>query len=79
MSILGAVVTDLQPTIHLAALHTMYINKDSGFKAQGILNYPILLSVSTHITKTSQNFQLEAYSFSQTYRFCKDLMDVTAF
>ena len=51
LSILGVAVTDLAPTIHLAALHTMYIHKDSGFKAQGILNYPILLSVGTNITK----------------------------
>lgn len=60
-------------------LHTMYTNKESGFKAQGILNYPIILSVGTNITKDTQNFQLGAYSFSQTYKFCKDIMDVTAF
>ena len=57
----------------------MYVNKDSGFKAQGILNFPIILSVGTKFTNHSNNFDLSAYSFNQTYRFCKDLMDVTAF
>ena len=79
LSILGVAVTDLKPTIELAICHTMYVNKDSGFKAQGILNFPILLSVGTEITKQSKNFQLSAYSFSQTYRFCKDVLDITAF
>ena len=50
LSILGVAVTDLNPNIQLAALHTMYINKESGFKAQGILNYPIILSISSQIT-----------------------------
>ena len=44
----------------LAVLHTMYVNKDSGFKAQGILNYPILLSVGTHFPPGCNNFALEA-------------------
>ena len=57
----------------------MYINKDSGFKAQGILNYPIILAVSSNIEKTDKNFNMQAYSYSQVYRFCKDVMDVTAF
>lgn len=72
-------MTDLQPDINLAVLHTMYTNKDSGFKAQGILNYPIILSLNTNITPETKNFQMNAYSFSQTYRFCKEIMDVTAF
>lgn len=50
LSILGVAVTDLQPNIQLAALHTLYTNKDSGFKAQGILNFPIILSVGSNIT-----------------------------
>jgi hypothetical protein len=79
LSILGVAVTDLQPTIHLAVLHTMYISKDSGFRAQGILNFPIILSVGTTLTSESKNFQLQAYTYSQTYRFCKDVMDITAF
>jgi hypothetical protein len=57
----------------------MYTNKDSGFKAQGILNYPIILSIGTQFTPKSTNYDLTAYSFNQTYRFCKDLLDVTAF
>ena len=60
-------------------LHTMYANKDSGFKAQGILTYPILLSVGTTFPPGCTNFALNAYSFNPTYRFCKDLFDVTAF
>jgi hypothetical protein len=79
LQILGVAVSDLKPDINLAALHTMYVNKDSGFKSQGILNYPILLSVGTTFNKKSKNFDLSAYSFNQTYRFCKDLMDVTSF
>ena len=72
-------VTDLSPSLNLAMLHTMYANKDSGFKAQGILTYPILLSVGTTFTPGCTNFALNAYSFNPTYRFCKDLFDVTAF
>lgn len=72
-------VSDLKPDFNLAILHTMYANKDSGFKPQGILSYPILLSVGTNFNKSSTNFDLSAYSFNQTYRFCKDLMDVTSF
>lgn len=50
LQIVGVAVTDLSPDINLAYLHTMYTNKDSGFKAQGILNFPIILSVGTNIT-----------------------------
>ena len=56
LTILGAAVTDLQPTIHLAMLHTMYTNKESGFRAQGILACPIILSVGTQITRQTKNF-----------------------
>jgi len=77
--ILGVAVTDLQPDINLAVLHTMYVNKESGFKPQGILNFPIILSVGSTIVPNSKNFNLEAYSFNQTYRFCKEIMEVTAF
>lgn len=79
LQILGVAVTDLQPDINLAVLHTMYANKDSGFKSQGILNFPLILSIGTKFDKKSTNFDLTAYSFNQTYRFCKDLMDVTSF
>lgn len=75
---LGVAVTDLTPA-NLAMLHTMYANKESGFKAQGILNYPVLLSVGTTFPPGCSNFVLRAYSFNPTYRFCKDLLDVTAF
>jgi hypothetical protein len=77
--ILGVAVTDLQPDINLALLHTMYVNKESGFKTQGILNFPIILSVGSTVVPNSKNFNLEAYSFNQTYRFCKEIMEVTAF
>lgn len=79
LQIIGVGVTDLTPDISLALLHTTYVNKESGFKAQGILNFPIILSLNTEITSKTKNFELQAYSFSQTYRFCKDIMDVTAF
>jgi hypothetical protein len=57
----------------------MYVNKESGFKSQGILTYPIILSIGTTFDKKANNFDLTAYCFNQTYRFCKDLMDVTSF
>ena len=53
MQIIGVAVTDLQPNKNLAVLHTMYSHKDSGFKPQGILTNPIILSVSTKIYKDS--------------------------
>lgn len=77
--ILGVAVTDLQPDVNLAFLHTLYVNKESGFKPQGILNFPIILSVGSTIVPKSKNFNIEAYSFNQTYRFCKEILDVTAF
>lgn len=79
LQIIGVAVTDLVPDRNLAVLHTMYINKESGFKAQGILKYPIILSVGTLFTAASKNYNLEAYAFNQTYRHCKDVMDITAF
>lgn len=79
LQILGVAVTDLKPDIQLAFLHTMYSNKQSGFKAQGILLFPIILSISTIFSETSVGIPIEAYSFNHTYKFCKDLMDVTAF
>ncbi len=58
MQVLGVAVTDLVADLNLAVLHTMYVNKESGFKAQGILLYPIILSVGTHFTKNSKNYSL---------------------
>lgn len=49
LQIVGCAVTDLDPDFNLAILHSMYSNKESGFKAQGILVYPIILSVNTKI------------------------------
>lgn len=79
LQIIGVAITDLVPGINLAFLHTMYVNKESGFKAQGILNYPIILSVGSKISPKMNNFELEAYSFNQTYKFCKEVMEVTSF
>lgn len=56
MQILGVAVTDLVADRNLAVLHTMYINKESGFKAQGILIFPIILSVGTTFTNKSTNY-----------------------
>jgi hypothetical protein len=47
LQIVGVAATDLTPDISLAILHTTYANKESGFKPQGILNYPIILSLDT--------------------------------
>ena len=47
MQIIGVAVTNLEPNNTLAVLHTMYSNKESGFKAQGILTNPIILSIGT--------------------------------
>ena len=55
----------------------MYCNKESGFKSQGVLTYPIMLSIGTEITENKM--AIEAYTFNQTFKFCKDLMDITAF
>lgn len=79
LQILGVAVTDLKPDINIAVLHTMYVNKESGFKPQGILNFPIILSVATTLPPNANNFLIEAYSFNATYRHCKELMDVTSF
>lgn len=79
LQIIGVAVTDLVADRNLAILHTMYVNKESGFKAQGILSYPIILSVGTKFGPQAKNYSLDAYSFNQTYRHCKDVMDITAF
>lgn len=78
LQIIGVAITDLKPDINLAYLHTMYLNKESGFKPQGILSYPIILSIDTNLPNTNK-FGIEAYTFNQTYKFCKEIMDVTAF
>lgn len=57
----------------------MYSHKDSGFKAQGILNYPIILSISTTITKESNNIDIRAYTFNKTYNFFKSIIGVAGF
>lgn len=57
----------------------MYSNKESGFKAQGILINPIILSIGTQIKKDSKNYQIESYCLNQSFLFCKDLMGIAAF
>jgi hypothetical protein len=56
LQIIGVAVTDLKPDINLAVLHTMYSNKESGFKAQGILVFPIILSINTKFNGEAKNF-----------------------
>lgn len=77
--LLGVIVTDLQPDKNLAILHTTYSNKESGFKAQGILTHPIILSLGTPIKKGADNFNINCFCLSQSFLFCKDLMGITSF
>ena len=79
LQVIGVAVTDLRPDINLAILHTMYVNKESGFKAQGILTYPIILSVGTELNEHSDSIPINAYCFNQNYKFCKEIMEITAF
>jgi hypothetical protein len=79
LQIIGVAVTDLKPDINLAVLHTMYSNKESGFKAQGILVFPIILSINTKFNDEAKNFEIQAYTYNQSYKVCKDVMEVTAF
>lgn len=57
----------------------MYSNKESRFKSQGILGYPIILSVGTKFTTNTKNFDIQAYTYNSTLRIIKDVMDVTSF
>ncbi len=71
MQILGVAVTDLGVDINLAKLHTLYSNKESGFKPQGILMYPLILSVGTRFDQHSKNIDINAYTYNQSLRFIK--------
>lgn len=71
MQILGVAVTDLEVDINLAKLHTLYSNKESGFKPQGILMYPLILSVGTRFDQISKNIDINAYTYNQSLRFIK--------
>lgn len=74
----GAVLTNIKvDSLEIPALHSIYVNKESGFKAQGILTAPIVLSVGTSLK--SGDFRIEAYSFNPMYKFCHELMGVSAF
>lgn len=74
----GAALTNIKvDSLEIPALHSIYINKESGFKAQGILTAPIVLSVGTDIR--GGDFRIEAYSFNPMYKFCHELMGVSAF
>ncbi len=77
--LLGVIVTNLQPDKNLAILHTTYSNKESGFKAQGILTHPLILSLRTLIHKDSENYNIDCFCLSQSFLFCKDLMSITSF
>ncbi len=79
LQILGVAVTDLQVDKNLAKLHTVYTNKESGFKPQGILSYPIILSIATDFNQSSKNFDINAYTYNHGLRFIKDTMEVHAF
>lgn len=79
LQIIGVAVTDLAPNKDLAVLHTMYANKESEFKSQGILNHPIIVSIGTTFTAKSENFSIDAYCFNQPYLFCKEFMGITSF
>lgn len=57
----------------------MYSNKESYFKPQGILSQPIILSIGTKISESSNNFEIQAYSLNKGYVFCKNLMNIIAF
>lgn len=79
LQVLGVAVTDLKADKNLAVLHTIYTNKNSGFKPQGILLYPIILSISTKINQASKNMEMSAYTFNQVFASFRQLMDVNAF
>lgn len=64
---------------NLAKLHTVYSNKESKFKPQGILGYPIILSIGTQFSSNSKNLEIHAYTYNSTLRIIKDVMDVTSF
>ena len=55
LQILGVCVTDLHVDINLAKLHTIYSHKESGFKPEGILMYPLILSVGTTIINNTHD------------------------
>jgi hypothetical protein len=79
LQVLGVAVTDLAVDKNLAKLHTVYSNKESRFKPQGILGYPIILSVGTKFSANTKNFDIHAYTYNSTLRIIKDIMDVTSF
>lgn len=64
-------MTDLGVDKNLARLHTVYSNKESKFKAQGILTYPLILSVGTKFNSNSKNLEINAYTYNSTLRFIK--------
>ncbi len=76
---MGVVVTDLTVDKNLAKLHTVYSNKESKFKPQGILVYPLILSVGTKFSSNTKNFDIQAYTYNSTLRIIKDVMEVTSF
>lgn len=78
LQVLGVAVTDLAPTKDLAILHTMYANKESEFKAQGILTHPLIVSIGTRVNEAN-SFSIDAYCFNQPYLFCKEFMGITSF
>lgn len=79
LQVLGVAVTDLAVHKNLAKLHTVYSNKESKFKPQGILGYPIILSIGTQFSSTTKSLDIHAYTYNSTLRVLKDVMDVTSF
>jgi len=79
LQVLGVAVTDLAVDKNLAKLHTVYSNKEARFKSQGILGYPIILSIGTQFTTSTKNFDIQAYTYNSNLRIIKDIMEVTSF
>ena len=81
IQILGVAVTNLSPDNSLAQLQTMYSNKESEFKPQGILPFPLIVSINTNIGKenSKKNIEIRSFTFNKTYKYCKELMNVVAF
>lgn len=79
LQVLGVAVTDLGVDKNIAKLHTVYSNKESKFKPQGILAYPIILSIGTKFSSQTKNFDIHAYTYNSILRIIKDVMDITSF
>ena len=78
LEVIGGLLTDINMAeAEIPLLHMHYVNKDSGFKNRTLLPVPIIMSLSTKLE--NDNFKIEAYSFNQNYKFCSDLLGISAF